>query len=394
MVLKRLKATELVTEIISAFTISVLLIPESIAFAFILGLAPAVGIHSTMIMSLVTAVLGGCPALVSGSTAAVATSLVGVKTLLGDEYIFLSVILGGIIQIVMGLTNLYKYIFEIPASVSSGFLIALGLLIAHAQINNFKDEKGNFLKRDILDITILLTMVSTVITIFGLIIFKFQHLSKSFMNLPGGLLSIVLLYMLHAIFGDDLPVQTIGNRGDLGATLPTFHLPKVEWSLMTFLKVLPFSIGMAIAGLTESLFMVKEASTLFNVPETPLQDCIAQGIANILSGACGGIGGCVLVGQSKFNIENGSTTRFSSICTSLFFTFFVLFFSSSIKEIPMPALIGIMFAIAFKSGDWQSLNKKFDKEWITTLFTSVVGFFTGNLAGGVILGSLLHNFLV
>jgi len=272
-------------------------------------------------------------------------------------------------------------------------LISLAFLIAHSQINNFKDEKGNWLKTDMLDVTILLTIISTFITVYGFILFKFKSFASGFINFPGGLLSIILLYLLTIAFGNTLPVQRIGDRRDFGTSLPSLHIPKVEWTLMNFLKVLPFSIGMAIAGLTESLFMVKEASGQFRIPETLFQDSIAQGIANIISGACGGIGGCVLVGQSKFNIENGSTTRFSSICTSLLFICSTLFFSSTIKQIPMPALIGIMFAIAIKSGDWQSLYKKFDNEWVTTLFTSLVGASSGSLAAAVILGSLFHTFM-
>jgi len=390
MELKTMKANDLISEIISAFTISLLLIPESIAFSFILGLSPMSGIHSTIIMSLVTSIFGGCPALISGSTAAVATSLVGVKSLLGEEYIFLSVIMGGIIQLLMAFTSVYKYIFNIPGAVSSGFLVALAFLIGYSQINNFKDSKGDWLKVDTLDVTILLTIVSTFITFYGFIIFRFKNFTSADINFPGGLLSIVLLYGLISAFNKQLPVQVIGDRGDVLSSIPVFHLPKVELSFMNILKTLPFSIAMAIAGLTESLFMVKDTSKTLGIPENPFQECIAQGVANIISGFCGGIGGCVLVGQTKFNLENGARTRFSSICTSLFFILFTILFSGTIKNVPMPALIGIMIAIAIKSGDWNSLYKKIDKNWIITVFTSLIGFFSGSLALGVVLGSLLH----
>ena len=153
--IKNLSATEMISEIISGFTISLLLIPESIAFSFILGLTPMSGLHSTMIMSLITSVFGGCPALISGSTAAIATSIVGVKKLLGDEYIFLSVIMGGMIQLLMAFTSTYKYIFNIPGSVSSGFLVALAFLIAESQVYSFKDEKGEWLKPDMLEVSTL-----------------------------------------------------------------------------------------------------------------------------------------------------------------------------------------------------------------------------------------------
>jgi SulP family sulfate permease len=390
--ISRISATEQISEIISGFTIAILLIPESIAFSFILGLPPMSGIHSTIIMSSITSIFGGCPGLISGATAAVATSLSGVTTFVGKEYIFPAVIMGGIIQIIMGLTGISKYISDIPKSVSSGFLIALAVLILLSQISNLQDEKGTWLKNDEMSYTLLLTIIATIVTIFGILLFRFKSITNSEINIPGGLLAIIILFLLTYSF-KNINVQNVGTRGIVQPTLPSVQLPKATLSMMNILKTLPFSIAMAIAGLTESLLMVKETSKALKIPENSFQENMVQGICNILSGFTGGIGGCVLIGQSKFNLENGSKTRLSSISCAVFFILFVLFFGKTIEKIPMPAIIGIMIAIAIKTGDWMALYKKIDKEWITTLVTSLSGIFSGSLSLGIIIGSLVHSFI-
>jgi SulP family sulfate permease len=388
----KLTITEQISEIISGLTIAALLIPESIAFAFILGLPPMAGIHSTMIMSLITSIFGGCPALISGSTAAVATSLAGVTTFVGKDFVFPAVIMGGIFQLLFGFMGISKYISNIPKSVSSGFLIALGVLILLSQISNLKDNKGEWLKSDTMSYTLLLSIIAIIITIFGMIFVSLKHIVNSKINIPGGLLAIILLSFFIYSF-KNIKVENVSDRGNIDNILPSLKIPNVEWSLMNILKTIPFSIAMAIAGLTESLFMVKDTSKLLKIPDNSFQENMAQGVSNIISGACGGIGGCVLIGQSKFNLENGSKTRLSSIATAIFFILFVLFFGKTVEKIPMPAIIGIMVAIAIKTGDWKALYKKIDNEWITTAVTSLTGILSGSLSLAIIVGSILHSFL-
>jgi SulP family sulfate permease len=381
--------SQYLTEIISGLTISLLMIPEAIAFAFILGFPPSVGLHSTMIMSLITSLFGGCPASISGSTAAVATSLIGIKEMLGQEYIFLAVVMGGIIQMMMGVTGMYKYIYNISKSVSSGFLIALGVLIGLSQLQHFKDTKtGNWFSSDELFTTVFFSLISIVIAEFGLLALNFSRLLN--IKIPGGLISIILLSLLFYIIPYKLPIQFVKDKGDVKNTIPSFKLPKVEWNIMNIMKTLPFAIAMAIAGLTESIFMVKEVGEKLKINTNAFQETIAQGIANIMSGFAGGIGGCILVGQTKYNLENGSKTRVSSLFTSLFFILFTLFFSKTIEKIPMPAIIGIMLAIAFKTGDWGSLFKKMDKKWVIIAITSIVGISTSSLALAIIIGSIIE----
>ena len=389
-----MQISEYISEIISGFTISLLLIPESIAFSFILGLPASAGIHSTMIMSFITSIFGGCPGLISGSTAAVATSLVGVNQLLGKEYIFLAIIIGGFIQLFLGVTGLYKYIYNISSQVSSGFLIALAVLIGLSQMQHFKDTNTNtWFESNEMFATLFFSLVSILITQYGILLIKFSKLMDLNINVPGGLVAIIILTLFfYFIPSNKLPVQLVGDKGVIKSTVPNIKLPNVDWSFANILKTLPFAFAMAISGLTESLFMVKDASDILKVNGSPLQETIAQGIANILSGLSGGIGGCVLVGQSKFNLENGSKTRVSSIFTSLFFILITLFLSKSIEQIPMPAIIGIMIIIAFKTGDWNSLSKNIGKkDWITVIGTSLIGIFSGSLALAIIMGSMIQR---
>lgn len=386
---------EYLTEIISGLTISLMMIPESIAFSFILGLPPSAGLHSTMVMSLITSLFGGCPALISGSTAAVATSLVGVREMLGQEYIFLAVIMGGMIQTLIGATGFYKYIYNIPKPVSSGFLIALGVLIGLSQIQHFKDKNTHkwFEGAEMFSL-LFFSLISMLITQYGLLILKFSNLFEFDVNIPGGLVAIITLSLLFYLIPHSVKNKTVGDNHKIESISPKIKLPNVELSVNNILKTLPFSFALAISGLTESLFMVKDAGNLLNIQTSALRETITQGVANILSGLVGGIGGCVLVGQSKFNIENGSKTRVSSICYSLFFILFTLVLSSSIESIPMPAIIGIMMVIAIKTGDWSSLIKNFgEKNWLTVAGTSLVGITSNSLALAIISGSALHYFI-
>lgn len=377
------------TEIITGFTIAQIMIPESMAFSLLLGLPPSVGLHSTMIMSFITSLFGGCPGLISGSTAAVATSLAGINTFVGKEYIFLGVIMGGFIQILMGITGFYKLIYNISKPVTSGFLVTLGVLIAMAQLDNFKDSKTEkWFEGEELFATLFFSLLAALISFYGLVVVKFSKLRNLGMHIPGELISIAIIIGLFLILPFKLPIEKIGDRGDVHNTIPKIQLPTIDSNI---LKVLPFSIAMAVAGLTDSILMVKEASQTLNVKGNPLQETIVQGIANIISGLCGGIGGCVIVGETKSNLENGSKTRVASISASLFFIIFTLFFSKGIELIPMPAIIGILLTVAYKTGDWSSLLQGFDTKWFVVVCTAIIGISTGNLTMAIISGSVIEK---
>ena len=389
--------TNILTEIISGFTIALVLIPESIAFSLLLGFPPSVGLISTAIMSSTTSLFGGCPTLISGATGAIASSLVGVKTLYGSEYVFLTVILGGLIQLLLGVSGLYKYIVAISDPVMTGFLLALAFIIAKAQIKNFKYFNTETWFKDSdnykLTGTVIFSFISLLTVLFGKFAYNLSKKTNSLkINIPGALSAIVLLSLLYYFMPIKQTIELVNSRGSTKLDNIAFNIPNVEWNNTNIIKVLPFAFAMAITGLIESLYMVEDSSKQLKINGSALIETLAQGVGNVLSGFCGGFGGCVFVGLSKYNLENGSKTRLSSRATSLFFIILTLLFSSTINKIPMPAIIGIMIMIAFKTAtaNYDYLIKNFRSDWLIIVLTSFVGMYSESLALAVIIGSIVQ----
>ena len=389
--------TLLINEFLSGLTIALLLIPESIAFAFIMGLSPNTGIQNTMVMSLITSLFGGMPTMISGSTAAVATSIAGVSTLLGKEYIIPTVIAGGFIQILAAVTGLYKYVTYVPKHIMSGFLIALAGLIAVHQLDNFKDKEHKWLTGLKMANTTLFTVVSTLIAFFGVI--TITHSKDQYIHIPGGLVSMFAITAFIYIFTQYYNIDRVKDIGALKSDLPSIissesvSSSKIKYDTESLLKMLPFSAAMAFTGLLESLIMVKDAESALGIKGDSFRESLVQGIANVATGITGGFGGCVLVGQSKLNLANGAKTQFSSVITSVLFIVICLFFGRAINEIPIAAVIGVMLLVVYKTGDWDSLFKpqSFDRRWVVTIITAIVGFVSGSLTMGVVVGVVLDK---
>jgi SulP family sulfate permease len=387
--------TQIINEFLSGLTIALLLIPESIAFAFIMGLSPNTGIQNTMVMSLITSLFGGMPTMISGSTAAVATSIAGVSTLLGKEYIIPTVIAGGVIQILAALTGLYKYVTYIPKYIMSGFLIALAGLIAVHQLDNFKDKDHQWLSGMKMVNTSIFTIISTLIAFFGVI--KITHSNDQHVHIPGGLVSMFSITAFIYIFTQYYNIDRVKDTGAVNSELPSLisidGISQIKYDVTTIIKMLPFSVAMAFTGLLESLIMVKDAESVLHIKGDSFRESFVQGVANIATGLTGGFGGCVLVGQSKLNLFNGAKTRFSSVITSVLFIVICLFFGRAINEIPIAAVVGVMLLVVYKTGDWDSLLKpqSFDRRWIITLITAIVGFVSGSLSLGVVVGMILDK---
>ena len=387
--------TQIINEFLSGLTIALLLIPESIAFAFIMGLSPNTGIQNTMVMSLITSIFGGMPTMISGSTAAVATSIAGVSALLGKEYIIPTVIVGGVIQILAALTGLYKYVTYIPKYIMSGFLVALAGLIAVHQLDNFKDKDHQWLTGLKMANTTLFTIISTLIAFFGVI--KITHSNDQHIHIPGGLVSMFAITAFIYVFTQYYNIDRVKDTGAIHSELPSLisleGISHIKYDAESILKMLPFSAAMAFTGLLESLIMVKDAESVLHVKGDSFRESAVQGIANIATGLTGGFGGCVLVGQSKLNLANGAKTRFSSVITSVLFIVICLFFGRAINEIPIAAVVGVMLLVVYKTGDWDSILKpqSFDRRWIITLITAIVGFASGSLSLGVVVGVVMDK---
>ena len=391
--------TQLINEFLSGLTIALLLIPESIAFAFIMGLTPNTGIKNTMVMSLITSLFGGMPTMISGSTAAVATSIAGVSALLGKEYIIPTVIAGGFMQILAAVTGLYKYVTYVPKHIMSGFLVALAGLIAIHQLDNFKDKEHKWLTGLKMANTTLFTIISTLIAFFGVI--KITHSKDQHIHIPGGLVSMFAITAFIYMFTKYYDIDRVKDIGAVNSELPSLisldsvYSSNIKYDVESLIKMLPFSAAMAFTGLLESLIMVRDAESALGMKGDSFRESIVQGIANVATGVTGGFGGCVLVGQSKLNLFNGSKTQFSSVITSVLFIVICLFFGRAINEIPIAAVVGVMLLVVYKTGDWDSILKpqSFDRRWIITLITAIVGFASGSLSLGVVVGVVLDKMI-
>jgi SulP family sulfate permease len=370
-----LTLNQAMTEVLSGITISILLIPEAIAFSLILGLSPSIGIQSTMILSLIGSLFGGQPGLISGASAAVATSILGVSKFIGKEFIPFTVLMGGILQGIIGFTGMHKIINTMPSGVISGFMCGLAFLILRGEVDSFKTETGNWFTGDLLAYSVLLTIIGLIIVIYGDI--------KSAISIPGALSSIIIL-SLSVVLLPAINVMRVKDKGQVKTVIPTFKIPEINSE--TIIKLLPYSLAMAVAGTTESLFNLKRVGDALNNKGDSFKETMAQSVGNILCGLTGGMGGCVLGGPTRFNIANGAKTRVSSIVASVFFILFASVFSGFIDSIPMPAIVAIMFVVVYKTGDWGSLLKMPDKNWMTTIITTLASYTTGNLAFGVLIG--------
>jgi SulP family sulfate permease len=379
----KITSKQFLTDIISGLTISILLIPEAIAFALLIGLSPSVGIQSTMILSLVGSIFGGQPGLISGASAAVATSIAGVTASVGKEYIPFTVLIGGLLQALIGGTGLYKLIDIMPSGVVSGFMCGLALLILKSEIDGFKTKEGEWFTGDLLAYSILLTIIGLGIVIYG----DF----KAYIRIPGALSSIVIL-SLSLILLPAIKVLRVKDIGQVKTLYPTFSIPKMD-ATKTLLKVLPYSLAMAVAGTVESLFNLRRVGEELKNKGNSFQETMTQSLGNILCGLTGGMGGCVLGGPTRFNISNGAQTRISTITAAIFFILFSSIFFKSIDNIPMPAIIAIMFVVVYKTGDWSKLFTIPDKTWITTFSTTLSAFVSGNLAFGVFFGTVVDTLL-
>jgi SulP family sulfate permease len=374
------KKTNIFDEILSGILISIVMIPETIAYSYILKVPPSMGFRSSIVMGLVTSLLG-TPTLISGATAAVATSLLGVVKNHGMEYIPFTVILGGILQLLFGITGLYKLLVNIPNSVNSGFLIALAVLIATSQYENLKDKNKKFYDSNKICNILLFSIIGLFIIQYGYIILR---RSNTELRIPGSVLEIILISLFLYITPIDIPKIEKIDKLDVSKLIMDTSIFE-NMSIEKILMLLPYAFAMSFAGLFESMVMVKKTNTNNYWNETMVQGC-----ANILSGLTGGMGGCVLVGESLLNINNGSKTRIASIIVVLLLLIINLFGINIVSNINISSIIAIMLFISYLTGDWKELMNPKGNTSLTMLITALTGIYTYSLTAGVITGYIFH----
>lgn len=365
-----MKSQQIKTEILSGLTISIALVPEAISFALLIGAAPQVGLWAAVIMALSTAIFGGRPGLISGATGATAVILAGMVSANGMESLALGVATAGIIQLLIWATGAWKIFAKIPNSAISGFLIALAIMIFTSQLN--------YLKVGDPSVHQIGQTVSLVILCAAAMLISAKHF-----KFPPALVAIAI----GCIIGIPLGIATVGNLSSVSAEIPKLRTPDFNWSML--FGVLPYSFGVAVSGLTESLLTVESVSRKLNESGDNERETFAQGLGNLISGFLSTMGGCVLVGQTNLNINAGAKHRLSGIISALGLIAIILIFSQYIEMIPLAGLIGVMMVVVYQTGDWKSILSTNLINQLTIVSTIVFSLLTHNLAIGVIIGTIV-----
>ncbi len=336
------------TELLSGLTVALALVPEAVAFAFVAGVHPLVGLYAAFLVGLVTALLGGRPGMISGATGALAVVMVALVAEHGVEYLFATVVLMGILQIIAGVMHWGKFIRLVPHPVMLGFVNGLAIVIFLAQLTQFK-VPGTGGEQWLAggQLTLMLGLVAlTMVIIWGM--------PKITNVIPAPLAGIGIVAILVIALGLDVP--RVGDMASIEGGLPGFHIPLVPFNLETFEIILPYAVILAAIGLIESLLTLNLVGEMTGKRGGASQECIAQGASNVLTGFFGGMGGCAMIGQSMINVKSGGRTRIAGIAAALFLLLFIVAASPLIEQIPLAALVGVMFMVVIGTFAWNSFK--------------------------------------
>lgn len=336
-------------EILSGLTVALALVPEAVAFAFIAGVEPLVGLYAAFMVGLLAAIFGGRPGMISGATGAMAVVMVALVAEHGVEYLFAAVVLTGLFQMGAGVLRLGKFIRIVPHPVMLGFVNGLAIVIFLAQLQSFQTTTPDGVTQWLSGQALLLFGGLVVLTMS--IIHWLPKLTGAF---PASLAAIIAVSLL--VLGLDLDTKTVGDLASIKGGLPTFHIPSVPFNFETFMIILPYAFILAAVGLIESLLTMSLIDEVTNTRGRGNRECMGQGIANSVTGLFGGMGGCAMIGQSMININSGGRQRLSGVAAALFLLIFILFASPLIERIPMAALVGVMFVVVIATFEWSSLR--------------------------------------
>jgi len=355
-------------EVLAGLTVALALVPEAIAFAFVADVKPLVGLYAAFIVGLVTACFGGRPGMISGATGALAVVMVALVAQHGVEYLFATVVLMGILQILFGIFRLGKFIRLVPHPVMLGFVNGLAIIIFLAQLKQFEKPgsaatdhavesggHGGHGGPSIFDAQYItgepLIIMLGLIALTMAVIWLLPRFTKI---IPAPLAGILATVGVVFAFGLDVP--TVADMASVKGGWPTFHIPDVPLTMDMFKIILPYALILAAIGLIESLLTLNLVGELTKTRGGASQECVAQGGANLITGFFGGMGGCAMIGQSMINVKSGGRTRLSGISASLFLLAFILLAHEWIDQIPLAALVGVMFMVVIGTFAWQSFR--------------------------------------
>jgi len=344
-----LKPAELKTNVLSGLTVSLALVPEAIAFALVAHVSPLTGLYAACIVCLITSLIGGRPGMISGAAGALAVVMVSLVVQHGPEYLFATVVLMGLLQLLFAAFRLGKFIRMVPHPVMLGFVNGLAIVIFMAQFGHFKLADASGALHWMSGTALYLMLGLTALTMA--IIFLLPKLTTA---IPSSLAAILTVSALVAGLGID--TKTVGDMGSIAGGLPAFHLPQVPYTLETLYIIFPYALILAAIGLIETLLTLNLIDDMTDTRGRPNRESMAQGIANVVSGFFASMGGCAMIGQSMINIGNGARHRISGITAAVFLLAFILALSRWIEMIPLAALIGLMFVVAAKTFEWSSLQ--------------------------------------
>nr|WP_199775546.1 SulP family inorganic anion transporter [Microbulbifer pacificus] len=364
-------------DVLAGLVVALALIPEAIAFSIIAGVDPRVGLYASFCIAVVIAFVGGRPGMISAATGAMALLMVTLVKEHGLQYLLAATLLTGVLQIIAGYLKLGSLMSFVSRAVVTGFVNALAILIFMAQLPELID----------------VTWHVYAMTAAGLgIIYLFPYVPVVGKILPSPLVCILVLTAVAVVLG--LDIRTVGDMGDLPDTLPVFLWPEVPLNLETLKIIFPYSAGLAVVGLLESLMTATIVDDLTDTSSDKNRECKGQGIANIGAGLLGGMAGCAMIGQSVINVKSGGRGRLSTLVAGVGLLTLVVFLSDYVAVIPMAALVAVMIMVSIGTFNWGSIRdlKRLPLSTnLVMLSTVVVVVFTHNLAFGVFVGVLLAS---
>ncbi len=392
----RKNKTIIKNDVLSGLTVALALIPESVAFAFVAGVSPILSLQTAVMIGLVAAIFTGRPGMISSSTAAISVVFASLIATYGLDYLFVAVILMGIIQIIIGVLRLGKYARIIPYPVMLGFLNGLSIVMFIAQWAQFK-----------VDEIVIVNGVKTVQQVWlppndMMIMFLFVAFTMAIIHfvpkftkaVPSSLVAIIVMTIIAVILDKSgYHLRTVQDFAgmELKGGLPQFYIPQVKISMDMLKIIFPYSLIGALVGLTEAVLTLRVIDEMTDTRGKTNKECVAQGIANTINGFFGGMGGDAMIGQSIINIKSGGRTRLSSIVAPIALLIFIMFGSSLINAIPLAALVGVMFMVVVGTFEWESLKygKKVPKQdFVVIAVVTLVTVFI-DLATAVIIGVVL-----
>ncbi|MDW0114584.1 SulP family inorganic anion transporter [Sporosarcina saromensis] len=359
-------------DLLAGVVVGLALIPEALAFAFIVGVDPRVALYASFAIAVITSFVGGRPGLISAATGAMALVLVSLMADHGLEYVLAATILTGIIQFILGGLGVANLMRFIPNSVMLGFVNALGIMIFMSQVQYWFGSTTS---------AFLFAMI-TLILVYAI--------PRFFTAIPAPLIAIVVMTAIALMSG--VKMQTIGDLGTMPNSLPTFFFPDIPLNLETLKIILPYSLALSIVGLLESLLTAQVLDDMTDTPSNKNREARGQGIANFITGFFGGMAGCALIGQSIINIKSGGRGRLSTLTAGVFLMFLIIVLGDLVTKIPMPVLAGVMIMVSMTTFNWGSfkfLKQAPRTESLVMLITVVIILYTHNLAIGVVVGVIL-----